>query len=83
MSLRVFKDWEANPLVDVHSFRISDAQAQQLIEKREYFLVTCADGRKAIQKFPPPEHKQIFSRFEDAWKQKLSGCIPVWQYQTA
>ena len=83
MSLRVF-DWDANPEIDSHAYRISNKRANEHLDARTHFLIKCPDGRAAIQLYPPLEERRNFAHFDEAWKIQLSGGImPVWQYQTA
>jgi len=94
MSRRVFS-WDTNPAVDSFSFRLSDARAFDLLTAARAFEVICKDGVLAIQLAPPlevreltvsAEGKPVFERistnFRDAWQQRPSGIIPVWQMTT-
>ena len=81
MSIRVF-DWSANPAVDPFNFRLSNARALALVASRSHFITKDGQGRTVIQKYPPPEERENHAHYDDAWKIKTSGGIPVWQMVT-
>jgi hypothetical protein len=81
MSIRVF-DWAANPAIDPRSYKLSNARAIELVDAGTHFIVKCGDGGTGIQAYPPPEERTLHGRFQDAWKMKPSGGIPVWQMVT-
>jgi hypothetical protein len=94
MSLRVFNA-DLNPQVDDFSYKCSDSSAQAAVDagRGQFIILPC--GRRALQMFPPKEFipltfdaegKSILERlagnFRDAWGQKPSDGIPVWQLRT-
>lgn len=75
--------WDANPSTDRRLFILSNNRATELVETAQRCrFISLPDGRKAVQFLPPAGFSAVPGLFDDAWKIRPSGGMPVWQMNT-
>lgn len=94
LSTLVFNS-DLDPQVSRYSYKASNSSAEAAVASGRGQFVMLPSGRRALHMFPYREipeirqdcdgltiYERVSGSFRDAWSQKPSGCIPVWQLNT-
>ncbi len=94
MSTLVFNS-DLDPQVSHYSYKASNSSAEAAVTSGRGEFVQLPSGRRALHMFPYREvaeirqdcdgktiRERIAGGFRDAWSQRPSGCMPVWQLNT-
>jgi hypothetical protein len=82
--MRVFS-WDADPSKDQSLFKQSTNRAKELVRNGLARMIVLPCGRKALQMYPPAEHKLVGGGFDTSWAIKQSGYAGplTWQLNSA
>ncbi len=95
MATRVYNA-DLNPQVDDFSYKCSNSSAEAAVEAKRGEFVLDANGHRVLKMYPPKDFtpltfdaegqivlERLTNNFRDAWGQKPSGGIPVWQLRSS